>query len=153
LWDIRLGSFHIDHFIPQSVAPDLGCVYDNLVYVCARCNSVKSDLDVPDPCKISFAESMKVVESGTVEALDESGEILVEVLNLNERDRVRYRKLLIDTLSSLAPEKEEEILCQWLGFPDDLPNLSNRQAANSRPDGINQSYYEKRSRGELPPRY
>ena len=42
-------SFHIDHFVPQAINPSLACEYDNLLYICATCNSKKSDLDVPKP--------------------------------------------------------------------------------------------------------
>lgn len=39
-----------------------------------------------------------------------------------------------------------------MGFPDDLPDVGRLQPpANSRPEGIEQSYFAQRLRGELFP--
>lgn len=35
--------FEIDHVLPQKTHPRLTCDYDNLVYACGDCNSLKSD--------------------------------------------------------------------------------------------------------------
>ena len=35
--------FHIDHFAPKKLFPDLECSYENLVYACRFCNVSKSD--------------------------------------------------------------------------------------------------------------
>jgi hypothetical protein len=153
LWGIRLGSFHIDHFIPQVIAPQLGCTYDNLLYLCATCNSVKNDLEVPDPCSISLSDCLRFVKNGEAEWLNEHGELIVELLHLNAEDNIRFRKMIFDTLNGLRPEVEDEILFQWLGFPTELPNLSRKRTENTRPEGIKQSYYERMLRGELPSRY
>ncbi len=153
LWGIRLNSFHIDHFIPQVIAPQLGCTYDNLLYLCATCNSVKNDLEIPDPCAVSLADSLRFLNTGEAQWLNESGELIVELLHLNADDNVRFRKMIFDTMNGLRPDMEDEILSQWLGFPPDLPNLSTRHAENSRPGGIKQSHYERNLRNELPARY
>lgn len=78
----------------------------------------------------------RVQPNGEVEALNETGEILIDLLNLNDPDTIRFRAMIINTLNSIRPEAEEEILAQWLGYPDDLPNLSNRQAQNRKPEGL-----------------
>jgi hypothetical protein len=154
LWGVRLGSFDIDHFLPQSVAPELRFDYDNLIYICRRCNSVKSDLDVPDPCKESFADCIRILESGECEYLNGTGELLIDVLNLNESQRVQYRRTITKTLSSLRADEVDEVLPMWLGYPDDLPDLaSKRNPTNSRPEGIAQSWFQKRLRNELPTLY
>jgi hypothetical protein len=154
LWYVRLGSFEIDHFVPQAVAPELALDYDNLIYICKRCNSVKSDLDVPDPCKVSFGDCMRLLESGEFEYLNDNGELLIDVLNLNESERVRYRLLIITTLNSIHPDKADEVLPLWLGFPEELPDLADkRNPLNSRPEGIAQSWFQKKLRGELPAIY
>src|SRR3990167_9427940 len=45
------GSFGVDHVRPRASHPELSCDYDNLVYACCRCNSVKQDSPLPvDPC-------------------------------------------------------------------------------------------------------
>ena len=153
LWEVRLGMFHIDHFVPQSIAPHLECEYGNLLYVCSRCNCVKSDTELPDPCAVSFADSMRILPNGEIETLNETGEILVDLLNLNDPDLIRFRGVIINTLNSIKPELEEWILPQWLGYPDDLPNLGSKIADNRKPEGIAESCYERRLRRELPARY
>lgn len=153
LWGIRLNAFHIDHFVPQIIAPELECAYDNLLYLCATCNSVKSDLTVPDPCSVALADCLRFTPTGEAEWLNEQGELIVEILHLNSDDNVRFRKMIFDTLNGLRLEVVDEILPQWLGFPPELPNLSNRRVENSRRGGIEQSFYEKNLRGELPSLY
>jgi hypothetical protein len=150
LWGIRLGSFHIDHFVPQIVAPELECQYDNLLYLCASCNSLKSDLQLPDPCKVALAECLRFHGTGNAEWLNDEGHLIIEQLRLNAGDNVRFRKLIFDTLNGISPEKVDDILPQWLGFPEELPNLSTRVAENSIPDGIQNSFFERKRRGELP---
>jgi hypothetical protein len=48
-----------------------------------------------------------------------------------------------------------EVLNQWLGFPDDLPDLFNSQprGGNRRPAGAEMCFYEQRKHGTLPNRY
>jgi len=40
-----------------------------------------------------------------------------------------------------------------MGFPDDLPRLDQSPPVNTRPEGVQQSWYAKRQRGELPEVY
>lgn len=151
LFDVRMNAFDIDHFIPQSVAPELKLEYDNLIYICKRCNSVKSDLEVPDPCKVSFADCIEVLDSGEFQHLNNHGELLIDLLNLNESERVQYRYTLITLLNSLDPTKVDEVLPLFMGYPKELPDLSKKQSpGNRKPEGIAQSWFQKRLRGELP---
>jgi len=42
----------------------------------------------------------------------------------------------------------------WMGYPDDLPDFSRlKPPGNKKPKGINDSYYARRVRGELPEVY
>src|SRR5438105_4866698 len=36
-------SFHIDHYQPQKLFPELACTYENLIYSCRDCNGYKRD--------------------------------------------------------------------------------------------------------------
>ena len=36
-------GYHIDHFAPKSIFPELKTEYSNLVYSCSYCNIAKSD--------------------------------------------------------------------------------------------------------------
>ena len=40
-----------------------------------------------------------------------------------------------------------------MGFPDDLPRLNRSPPVNARPEGVQQSWYAKQQRGELPEVY
>ena len=40
-----------------------------------------------------------------------------------------------------------------MSFPDDLPRLHQSPPDNTRPDGVQQSWYAKSQRGELPEVY
>jgi 5-methylcytosine-specific restriction endonuclease McrA len=45
-WD-RAVSLEIDHFLPKSRVPELGLEYDNLLYICRRCNAAKGVQAIP----------------------------------------------------------------------------------------------------------
>jgi uncharacterized protein (TIGR02646 family) len=51
-WFGGKSNFHIDHFKPKSIHPDLELEYSNLVYSCSFVNRAKSDDDNKylDPC-------------------------------------------------------------------------------------------------------
>lgn len=152
-WERRCAGFHIDHFLPQSAQPTRVLDYDNLLYVCASCNAVKGDLEVPDPGTVGYGACMQVQDDGRVQPLNSDGEVLVEVLHLNGGDMVRYRKLMIDTLAELRT-RNWALYLEWMRFPDDLPDLSRKTPkGNSRPEGIADCWFAKRARGELPESY
>jgi hypothetical protein len=39
-------SFSVEHFAPRSTHPDQACEYDNLLYACCRCNSLKREVSL-----------------------------------------------------------------------------------------------------------
>ena len=46
------------------------------------------------------------------------------------------------------------LIRELMGYPLDLPNLANcRVPENTRPEGIDDSYFARRERGELPQVY
>lgn len=152
-WGPTRGRFHIDHHEPQSQAPLRVCDYDNLLYVCGACNSAKRDLVVPNPCEVSFADCLRVLPTGKIEALNETGEELQELLSLNEPSAVEWRGKLLTVLQRFIEMAPEEYL-EWVRFPSQLPDLSNREPkGNTRPGGVNDSWYAKKMRGELPAEY
>lgn len=103
-WCRRGAVFHIDHFSPRQLAPAQVLDYDNLLYVCAGCNAVKGDLSIPDPCQATFGECVRVLGDGRIEALNSTGDLLIDLLRLDGGELVRYRKLIIDTLTALRDE-------------------------------------------------
>jgi HNH endonuclease len=148
-WGLARGTWDIDHFIPQSRDSAGTLLYDNLLYVCRTCNSTKSSHLVPGPCDISFGDCLQVNGDGTVEALNEEGEILIDILRLDNEDYRRFRYLIIQTIQSLK-RGDENAFVLWMSYPDNLPDLSSlRPPSNSRPDGIKDSFFALRTRGEL----
>ena len=67
LWGVRLGSFHLDHFVAQAHDPSQALEYDNLYYVCAGCNALKCDSLIPNPCQVALGECISVHDDGTIE--------------------------------------------------------------------------------------
>jgi hypothetical protein len=152
-WGPVLGEFDLDHFVPQARSPSLDCTYDNLLYLCHRCNLKKGSHSLPDPCRISLRDCIRVHEDGRIEALDRSGKRIIRILALEDPNWVHWRAMLIATFKELK-RTHSAILRNWLGFPDDLPDLAAmRPSDNSRPDGISKSYLNQRLAGTLPEFY
>lgn len=156
VWYSRPGAFHIDHFVPTSTDPSGKCEYANLLYACATCNLAKSNiLGVPDPCRIGFGQCLRVQESGEVEALNQEGEKLIMVLQLNSPSSVRHRSRWIRNLAHLQLTYPE-LFAEYMGFPDDLPDLRpprKHVPTNHKPEAADNCYFALRERGELPPVY
>jgi hypothetical protein len=55
----------------------------------------------------------------------------------------------------LAEQHDCDLYRQLMGFPRDLPNLRQLRppGGNSRPEGIENSFYEMRRRGQLSDEY
>lgn len=142
-------GLHIDHFYPQSLSPNRKCEYANLLYLCPACNHLKSATILPDPCAITLADCLRVHRNGNIESLNNDGELLIDVLALDTRQAKERRRILIGTLLSLA-ENDWPVFVEWMRFPDDLPDLAQTPPPhNDKPDGLLQSYFEKRRRSEL----
>lgn len=146
------SGFHIDHFVAQSHAPHLGLHYDNLVYCCSTCNGYKLDTDgLPRPEDIPYGRFLSVNSNGTVEALSPEGQLIIDVCRLNTPDRTCFRRRWIGILANIKRSKPE-LYRDIMGYPSNLPNLSKcRPPLNTRPNGIEQSWFERKNRGELPP--
>ena len=148
------SAFEVDHLIPVSERPDLECRYTNLLYVCRRCNNLKTDLPIPDPCSIAYGSCLRVHEDGTIEALDDDGRTLVRILRLDRPDRVKQRRMIIETASDIQKAGNARRLREWLGFPEDLDDLrKSSPPANYRLEGIEESWFARRERDELPEIY
>jgi hypothetical protein len=90
-----------------------------------------------------------------VEALNKQGKKLRDALRLNNKSNVDYRSRWMRILTNL--KSSNLVLYQELmGFPDDLPDLrppQRRVPKNTKPDGVNNSYFALRERGNLPATY
>lgn len=151
-WGTLKASYAIDHFLPQVIYPDLELEYDNLLYSCASCNAAKGDEIVPNPCECMLKEHVVISEDGSIQGADKEASRLISKLGLDDPEYREFRKLLIGIVA--LAKNDLTFLTQVLKFPDNLPNLGrSRPRSNSRPDGIHQSCYARRLRGELPETY
>jgi hypothetical protein len=152
-WGIARGTYDIDHFRPQVTHSEAGLDYGNLFYACASCNSAKGDQAVPDPCRALTAESVRVDDDGSIEGLTDDAKRTIRRLGLDGPEYREFRMMMIG-ISRLARSFDPELYARMMRFPDDLPDLSRlRPPSNSRPEGVQQSCFARRQRGELPPTY
>lgn len=149
-----LSGFHIDHFSPVALHPELATSYDNLLYACASCNAAKSDLVLPDPTSALLAESIRVLADGSVEATTPAAARVIHLLGLNSPKYREYRLLWIEIMA-MAESHDPDLYRRVMGFPEDLPDLSTLHppGGNARPDGVKTSHFEQKKAGTLPATY
>ena len=152
------AAFSVDHLRPQFSTPALRTIYDNLVYACCQCNAVRGIASVPDPSEHAYGQHLRGLRNGRVEALTAIGRDLIEICRLNRPHLVSFRRGMLEVLASLRQHKGAQVdvlVKNYLGFPPSLPNLAvlRPPSGNSQPAGIEQSYYVRRSRSELPETY
>ena len=157
VWRDMRESMHIDHCVPQVIRKELKGEYGNLLYACPACNSHKSDVLLPNPCKVALGDCLQVRDDGRIEAKNKNsdGEILIEVLALNDPLTVTRRRKIIGTLRTLA-EFNWPLFVEWMRYPKNLPNLNDsasKPPTNSKPGGVAQSWFEKKLHCELPEVY
>jgi hypothetical protein len=151
-WGPVKAEFDIDHHLPRTARADLTTSYGNLFYCCHRCNLSKGSRTVPDPGRAAVSACMRVLPDGGVEALNQQGLILIDELDLDARQMVRFRALVIRTILSLWRAGDRPAIREWLGLPADLPDLARCKppGGNARPQGIARSWHARRQRGEEP---
>ena len=148
------SEFEIDHFVPVSERPDLECCYRNLLYVCRRCNNLKTNCRVPDPCRMAYGACLRVNEDGSVVALNNQGQTLIRVLRLDRPERVQQRRIILEILIAAENSGNTRLLCDLFGFPDELEDLGRlRPPKNGRREGIQESAFARREKGVLPALY
>ncbi len=153
-WVHRQGHFHMEHFLPVTVRPDLELDYDNLVYACHVCNSTKSDHTVPDPLRVLLDGSVKLHPNGTLDGQTKAATKLIETLQLNSPE-FRRRRRMMRRVIRLAARHDPKLRRDLLGYPEDLPDLSRLHPpkGNRRPAGVEKSHFARRQRGKLPVNY
>jgi hypothetical protein len=140
----------IDHLISQDEAPELECEYDNLIFACQFCNQQKLSNRVPDPCRVAYGQCLHVEPNGLVTPLNASGRRLVNVIRLNHQRFVQERCKTMKLLRILAEHDRAEYELM-MGYPEDLPDLSTLKPprGNRRPEGISESCFARKNRGDL----
>ena len=150
--DTRRG-YQIDHFVPQKIRPDLKSDYTNLLYLCHACNHAKGAKELADPFKVRLASCLQFHRDGIVEALQEEGERIIEILELDDPPLIDYRRRKIGGLLSDA-ESDWDRFVEEMKFPDNMPDLTlDPPPLNSREEGISESWFALKLRGELPEFY
>jgi hypothetical protein len=156
----RAASFAVDHFEPKAKNPDREHDYENMVYACNRCNSLKREV-IPhlDPTRVALDQHLRVLDDGQIEGLTPEGQKLIALLDLAHEPAVQVRNeaLLILRAKRARPCDPviHEIFLKRFGYPIELPDLRKLEppGGNSRPGGIDDSHYERQTRGELPEFY
>jgi len=116
---------------------------------------MKSDAEgIRGPCEIAYGNCLRENEDGTIVALNPEGQMLIQVLRLDNAENTEFRRLILEVIS-LAREKDVALHSRLMGFPDDLPDLGRRRppGGNSRPGGVRESCHSRRARKELPKTY
>jgi hypothetical protein len=163
LWsDQGQYGFTIDHVKPKSVHAHLIASYDNLVYACFRCNTMKSTkVGLPDPCKVSLAMHVKVslakhgeLQQGIFFGVTPAGKRMVAYLQLNHDVRLPLRRRALRDYQQRKMIDPKDLL-ETFGYPKDLPDLTQYRppGGNSRPGGLTLSHFARQRAGKLPPYY
>ena len=129
-------------------------VYDNLFYSCLRCNRAKlTNTSVLNPCETIYGKHLLIDHTGRIIGLTQDSNIHIDILQLNDEDRVVRRGgfiALLDYLMQHGDAQARSFIEYLMGYPDDLPDLGSlRPPANFRPDGIKESAYHLRESGKL----
>ncbi len=88
-------SFSIDHVIPRSA--DRGGSserdYNNLVYACNRCNSLRGVAQILNPAQEPLGEHLEVRdEDGSIVGRTDEGEKSIRILRLNDPTVCHHRR-------------------------------------------------------------
>lgn len=104
--DTRLGgirNFHVEHYRPKSIFPDLTNIIFNLFYACPICNVFKSDdwYDVtgnfedifyPDPSTCDYSKLFELNCDGKLKGKNKTGVYIVNKLALNRNQLIIDRQ-------------------------------------------------------------
>lgn len=105
--EIMHQKFHIDHFIPQSLAPELTNDYNNLILACPKCNCTKSNkwptkdkkvhndghIGFVDPATDEFDQHIERDDQGYIHGITELGRHMCKNLHFDIRRTDLYWKI------------------------------------------------------------
>jgi hypothetical protein len=141
------------------MAPAPRDLYDNLVYACCQCNASKQDtLGVLDPCEEPFGSHVEVLDDGTIQGHTPHGVALIRICRLDRPKLTAFRRGMLALWRTLERRQDSEaraLRYRFFGLPANLPHLSTLRppGGNTRPQGIEGSYFAQQQRGALPPIY
>ena len=113
---------------------------------------------LPHPCSVAFGTHIYVTADGQIEGLSAVGKAHIALLKLDSDELTRYRKQIIETIALIEHRTDTDaltLLRRWVGFPDDLPNLSAKwpPGGNTFPQAAQTCYFQQRQSGNLPDCY
>ena len=159
VWAFQDSDFELDHDVAKSLAPELCREYTNLVYACHNCNKRKSNKRLPSPSEVGYGACMEVTLAGPsvgeIRALNDDGVRLIDELSLDGVKITATRRTYIGITRSLE-RYDRPLFFVWMGFPIELPDLSNvrpQPKSNSLPLGVEQSWFVRKLRDDLPTIY
>lgn len=149
-WGKVRGIFDLEHFVPISHDPARRLDYDNLIYACASCNAAKQDHRIPVPPETLCGDDVQVFDDGRIEGRSPAAREIILALGLDSEANSEFRRTWIEIIA-LARQHDVQLYKRLMGYPEDLPDLSRLRppGGNSRPEGVAQSHFARRKRGEL----
>ncbi len=135
-WNLNASFFGIDHYRPKSRYPAITTDYLNLVYACNECNRIKGTSELPaelHPEVAPYGLHLRISETGEVWPRTKKGSWIVERMDLNRQDRIRWRRVHFEIYRE-AMEKSgvavaEKRLRDFFGFPPNWPVFRRRSGA------------------------
>jgi len=125
-----LRNYHVDHFRPKKLFPQLTLSYPNLYYACGLCNTFKSDVwPSPEQQHAGFAFADPCIEDpyeihfqvndhdGSLRPITNAGQYTIAHLRLDRNQLRRTRLRQIETLKAI---KEAWALLQISNAPPEL---------------------------------
>ncbi len=97
---------------------------------------------------------LEVDDDGTIRALNDDGITLIEAMGLDADDYRDFRMAVFEWLDELP--RHGKSFRRLFGYPRNLPDLSQEPkppGGNTRPNGVNESFFEQRRRSQLPSFY
>jgi hypothetical protein len=156
-WSPRgVEKFGVDHIKSRVGHPDLASTYENLVYACNACNSLKGRRTLIDPCSTAFADHLLVSPDGRIHAGTSDGARLIDVLKLDDQQFVDSRRVYMNLHRAHLNARIAGVaeFSRFFRYPDLLPDLASMQPpANPKADAVRDCYFERRRRGELEETY
>lgn len=129
-------GFHIEHFAPKSLFPDLTVIYTNLIYSCPLCNMAKSNKWIGenhnqsnngtegfvDPCELEYDDHLMRDAQGRIQARTDLGSYMVKNLKLS----------LLSHQLNWQIRKLEELLTKLAELTDEMGDRAEQYVAIQR---------------------
>lgn len=119
---------NIDHFKPKSIFPKLMFEYNNMIFSCQMCNTLKKEKwdelffnpTEEDPeLHIKFEKEIAI-------PLDEKGNKMIDVLKLNRESVLKFRKNIYDIVEKMVITAKEKIDTLELNDKEKVRNCIER---------------------------